>query len=212
MPKVGMKPLRQHQLIEATLLSVERHGLMGTTISTIAQLAGVSTGIINHYFGGKQGLLAATVRFLLQSLHDELMKELRQINPEDSVARLRAIIKANFAQIQTSDKASKTWLAFWSQAMHDPEFSALQQVNERRLLSNLRFSFRRLLPKERVEEAAQTTAALIDGLWLRMALSTHPISVADSGNYCMAYVQGVIRQSQTQANVTHKTLGTRRHD
>ncbi|EAR08835.1 transcriptional regulator BetI [Reinekea blandensis] len=196
MPKVGMKPIRQSQLIEATLEAVETYGLQGTTINTISKLAGVSTGIINHYFGGKQGLLEATVRYLLQQLHVELMKELKQVDPNDAMARLNAIVAANFAQIQVSDKGSKTWLAFWSQAMHNPEFARLQRVNERRLLSNLKHSFRQLIPAERVEEAAQTTAALIDGLWLRRALSDHPLSVADSAQFCMNHVQGIVQQFQ----------------
>ncbi|MFQ3231579.1 transcriptional regulator BetI [Reinekea sp.] len=197
MPKVGMKPLRQSQLIDATLLSVEQFGFSGTTISSIAKIAGVSTGIINHYFGGKQGLLEATVRFLLQSLHDELMKELHQLKADDPVGRLEAIVKANFAQIQTSDKSAKTWLAFWSQALHDKQFAALQQVNERRLLSNLRYSFRQILPSEQVDQAAQSTAALIDGLWLRRALSANPISVEDSANYCMAFIHSIVKQHQS---------------
>lgn len=196
MPKVGMKPLRQSQLIEATLESVEAYGLPGTTINSISKIAGVSTGIINHYFGGKQGLLEATVRYLLQSLHDELMHELKKVASDDPMGRLQAIVAANFSQVQVSEKGSKTWLAFWSQAMHTPEFARLQRVNERRLLSNLKYSYRQLLPTERVEEAAQTTAALIDGLWLRRALSDKPLTVADSAQLCMSYVQSVIGQYQ----------------
>ncbi|MFC3700534.1 transcriptional regulator BetI [Reinekea marina] len=200
MPKVGMKPLRESQLIEATLLSVEQYGFNKTTINSIAKIAGVSTGIINHYFGGKQGLLEATVRFLLQSLHDELMKELRKIDNKDPVKRLEAIVKANFAQVQTADKSSKTWLAFWTQAMHDEQFSALQQVNERRLLSNLRYSFKQLLPSDQVEQAAQTTAALIDGLWLRRALSKQPISIEASADYCIKYIHSLINPQLLQTD------------
>lgn len=196
MPKVGMKPIRRSQLIEATLEAVEAYGLQGTTINTISKIAGVSTGIINHYFGGKQGLLDATVRYLLQELHVELMKELKKVQPTDAMGRLNAIVAANFAQIQVSDKGSKTWLAFWSQAMHNPEFAKLQRVNERRLISNLKHSFRQLIPADRVEEAAQTTAALIDGLWLRRALSDRPLSVADSAQFCMNHVQSIVRQFQ----------------
>lgn len=196
MPKVGMKPIRQSQLIEAALESIEVYGLQGTTISTISKIAGVSTGIINHYFGGKQGLLEAIVRHLLQSLHDELMKQLKQVDRNDPMARLEAIIAANFAQIQVSNKGSKAWLAFWSQAMHNTSFAGLQRVNERRLISNLKHSFRQLIPSERVEEAAQTTAALIDGLWLRRALSDKPLSVEDSSQFCVNYVQTIVKQYQ----------------
>ena len=55
-PKVGMKPVRKQQLINATLESVAQYGLQNTTIITISRIAGLSSGIISHYFGGKQGI------------------------------------------------------------------------------------------------------------------------------------------------------------
>lgn len=198
MPKVGMKPIRQSQLIEATLQCVAEQGLQATTINTISKVAGVSTGIINHYFGGKQGLLEATIRFLLQSLHDELMKALRTVPANDPLARLDAIIAANFANVQVSNQSEKTWMAFWAQSMHTPAFARLQKVNERRLLSNLKYSYRQLLPENQVEQAAQTTAALIDGLWLRRALSDSPLSVETSAAYCRTYVNSLVAQANTQ--------------
>lgn len=51
----------------------------------------------------------------------------------------------------------------------------LQQVSSRRLLSNLVSEFRRELPREQAQEAGYGTAALIDGLWLRAALSGKPL-------------------------------------
>ena len=53
MPRPAMKEVRQQQLIDATLKSVEQHGLQHTTINTISKLAGMSSGIISHYFCGK---------------------------------------------------------------------------------------------------------------------------------------------------------------
>ena len=51
MPRPPIKEVRQQQLIDATLLSVAEHGLQHTTINTISKLAGMSSGIISHYFG-----------------------------------------------------------------------------------------------------------------------------------------------------------------
>lgn len=198
MPKVGIKPVRQAQLIEATLLSVEAHGLHGTTVTTISKIAGVSAGIISHYFGGKQKLLEATVRYLLQSLQNGLLARLQCIDQNDPVARLEAIIEANFSQLHVSDKGVKTWLAFWAQAMHDPEFARLQYVNERRLLSNLRFSLKQLsqqqrMPLSQVDRTAKTIAALIDGLWLRGALSPDPFDTQQAVNCCKQYIFDMLR-------------------
>ena len=50
MPKVGMQPIRRQQLIEATLQAVDQVGMADASIALIARLAGVSNGIISHYF------------------------------------------------------------------------------------------------------------------------------------------------------------------
>ena len=69
----------------------------------------------------------------------------------------------------------KAWLAFWASSMHQPMLYRLQQVSSRRLLSNLVYEFRRELPRQQAQEAGYGLAALIDGLWLRAALSGKPL-------------------------------------
>ena len=59
MPKVGMEPIRRRQLIEATITSIHEYGFADATVSRISAAAGVSTGIVHHYFDGK----AAAYRF-----------------------------------------------------------------------------------------------------------------------------------------------------
>ena len=76
MPKVGMEPIRRRQLIDATITSIGRYGLADTTVQRISREAGVSSGIIHHYFGGKNELLEATMRRLLQRLRDDVVAAL----------------------------------------------------------------------------------------------------------------------------------------
>jgi TetR/AcrR family transcriptional repressor of bet genes len=172
-PKVGMKPLRKQQLINATLTSVAQYGLQNTTIITISRIAGLSSGIISHYFGGKQGLIEATVRYLLEQLKLALLERVAQ--PElNALDRLEKIIEANFTPFQQSLPATKTWLSFWAQSMHEPGLARLQNINSKRLYSNLYFSFRALLDEEQAVIASKQTAAMIDGFWLRSALSSRP--------------------------------------
>jgi TetR/AcrR family transcriptional repressor of bet genes len=174
MPRPIMKNVRQQQLIDATLKSVELHGLQNTTINTISGLAGMSSGIISHYFGGKQGLIEATLKFLLDELKQALLTRTsgKTLTPME---RLSIIVEANFTELQRSTAATKTWLSFWSQAMHDPGLARLQNINSQRLYSNLLFSYKQLLPNTAAVNAAKQTAAVIDGFWLRSALSTTPI-------------------------------------
>ncbi len=170
MPKVGIEPVRKKQLIEATLSSIEQFGLQGTTINTISRTAGMSAGIISHYFGGKQGLIEATVRYLLEQLRTTLLDKLNATGASPQ-QRLMMIVETNFSGIQRSDSATKTWLSFWAQAMHDPALARLQAINSQRLLSNLRYAYKQLMPSDKASEAANMTASMIDGFWLRSVLS-----------------------------------------
>ncbi len=192
MPKVGVAPLRKQQLIDATLQSIELHGIQSTTIVTVSRIAGVSSGIISHYFGGKQELLLATIRYLIRSLKTELLHHLRRVNPHDPAERLEAIVAANFSALHVSAQGSKAWLAFWAQSPHNPEFSRLQRANERRLHSNLKYALRALVPPCHLDNASEEMAALIDGLWLRRTLSQSPISIETAQQICRQHLNALI--------------------
>jgi len=193
MPKVGMEPVRRQQLIDATIESVAELGLQGTTINSISKKAGLSSGIISHYFGGKQGLIEATVRYLLTNLKRELIKRVTATTTPEK--RLMFIIEANFARLQLQSDTTKTWLSFWAQSMHDAQLHRLQNVNSRRLFSNLMSSFKQLMSEADAKLAAELCAAMIDGLWLRAVLSK---SDEDQFEHCeqlaKGYVNSLIKQ------------------
>lgn len=188
MPKVGMQPIRRQQLIDATLAAVNELGFAETSISQIAHRAGVSTGIISHYFGGKNGLIEATMRYLLQQLGKTVAEMQTQVDatPEQ---RLLAIVRGNFAAPQTNKAAMKVWLAFWASSLHQPDLHRLQQVNHYRLHSNLKHEFMKVLSKSEAEKAAQGLAALIDGFWLRGALISGEIDPEMPIELCNQFIQ-----------------------
>lgn len=193
MPKVGMEPVRRQQLIDATIESVAELGLQGTTINSISKKAGLSSGIISHYFGGKQGLIEATVRYLLTNLKRELIERVTVTTTPEQ--RLMFIIEANFARLQLQSDTTKTWLSFWAQSMHDVQLHRLQNVNSRRLFSNLTSSFKALMNDADAKLAAELCAAMIDGLWLRAVLSK---SDENQFEHCerlaKGYVNSLIKQ------------------
>jgi TetR/AcrR family transcriptional repressor of bet genes len=173
MARVGTEKLRKKELIEATIKSIENHGFQGTTILTISRQANMSAGIISHYFGSKQGLILATIRHLLEELKQGLLQQIASCEqPLTPELRLKMIVDTNFACFQQSTSVTRTWLCFWAQALHDPELARLQAVNSKRLLQNLLYSYRQVIPnKEDAVIAASMTAAMIDGFWLRSSLS-----------------------------------------
>ena len=170
MPKLGMQPIRREQLIRATFETIEQVGLADATIAQIAAQAGLSTGIVSHYFGDKDGLLNAAMRHVLRQLRDAVAKCRAEV-ASDPRAQLRAIVDGNFHETQVSGTAMRVWLTFWSASMHHAELRRLQRANDKRLYSNLTYQFRRVLPVEQAREAALGLAAMIDGLWLRGSLA-----------------------------------------
>ncbi|WP_104401749.1 transcriptional regulator BetI [Vibrio penaeicida] len=171
MPKVGMPEIRKPQLVQATMTVIDRVGLHAASISLISKEAGVSSGIINHYFGGKHGLLKETMKEILRQLSSTITERLSQLSKNAHQQRINAIIDGNFVGYQAENKVAKTWLAFWSYSVHDPELKRLQRVNEKRLLSHLKIELKALFEKEQAEIIAHGIAALIDGVWLRGTLN-----------------------------------------
>lgn len=174
MPKIGMKAIRQAQLINATLTVIDRVGLANASLALIAKEAGVSTGIVSHYFGDKNGLLEACMMQILSDLFTALRQQRSKAGPgaEDQV---RAIIDGNFDVSQIAAPVLKTWLVFWAESLYQPNLNRLQRINDRRLYSNLAAQYRRALPIRQAREAASSMAAILDGLWLRLTLAPQPM-------------------------------------
>lgn len=182
MPKVGMPEIRKPQLVKATMAVIDRVGLHAASIALISKEAGVSTGIINHYFGGKHGLLEETMREILRQHSTTIMQSLAQLPKEAYQQRIIAIVDGNFVGFQAENQVAKTWLAFWSYSMHEPQLKRLQRVNEKRLLSHLKIELKALFGADQAEVVAHGIAALIDGIWLRGTLNPQGID-ADKARF-----------------------------
>nr|WP_281500658.1 transcriptional regulator BetI [Kordiimonas marina] len=167
-----MQPIRRRQLIDATIRTIARVGYPDATVAKIAKDAGLSVGIISHYFGGKQALLEAAMAQVLFDLHTAFVARLEEA--ETPRARLSAIIATNFDDDQYQPEIVRAWLAFWAQVPFSPGLARLQAIYSNRLLSNLRHALRALGPGVNVTAASELVASLIDGFWLRSVVTETP--------------------------------------
>jgi len=188
MPKVGLQPIRKRELIEATFEVIERGGLEGVTVAAVAKAAGLSAGIVAHYFGNKDGLLEAAMRYLLRELSKAIADQRCQLAEDTPRSHLQAIISGTFDPSQTSPAAMRTWLSFWTASLNKPQLRRLQRMYEKRLHSKLTAQFARVLPSGQARSAATGLAALIDGLCLRGTLADGPFDVAQARALTRAYV------------------------
>jgi betaine-aldehyde dehydrogenase len=160
---------RRAQLIEMTIDSLAEVGYVESTLTRIGRRAGVSAGLVAHYFQDKDSLLEATFRSLVARLGLRMRLRLRQAHTPRG--RVQAIIDANLAAEEFDRRTGTAWLAFWGQVPHVERLRRIQRVYQRRMLSNLRHGLRSLLSTEEADSLAVMIAAMIDGVWLRAALS-----------------------------------------
>lgn len=164
-----MEEIRRRQLIEATIASIHDVGFAEASVKSIAAKAGVSAGIVHHYFEDKGELLEATLRQLGANLSASVVRRLRAA--KSAAHRLMAVVDGNLGPELFTPEAVSAWLAFWSQVPTNPRLARIQTVIIRRLHNNLVHALRPFLPAEEVQTVAQDLACLIDGIWLRAALS-----------------------------------------
>lgn len=180
MPRVGVSTIRRKQLIDATIAAIQAHGYDATTMAKIGARAGMSPGLIAHYFGSKDELLEATMRSLLTDLQRAVVHRLRRAG-EHPRARFDAIVAANFDDSQCEPRTVAAWLAFWGQVPHAPALGRLQTIYRRRLHANLKREFHRLgLDATAAARLAEIAASLIDGVWVRAGLDGRGLDTASA--------------------------------
>ncbi|WP_172296940.1 transcriptional regulator BetI [Pseudoruegeria sp. HB172150] len=179
MPKLGMEPIRRAALVKATIDEIGATGTLDVTVSRIAKRAGVSSALAHHYFGAKEELFLAAMRHILTLYGDAVKTGLETAKtPHD---RLQAVIRAGFEAEQFRGHVVSAWLNFYVAAQTSASAQRLLTVYQRRLRSNLIHDLRPLVGT-RAEVAAETVAALIDGLYIRAALdpsASDPSSTAE---------------------------------
>lgn len=168
MPKVGMEPLRRKALIDAAISAIGERGSLDVTMSEIAGRAGVSSALAHHYFGAKDELLLATMRHLLVELGADARRALKAAATPR--ARVSAVVAVNFSAAQFKPQTIAAWLAFYVEAQRSAALRRLLKVYARRLHSNLMSGLANILTRAEADQIAETTAALIDGFYIRRAL------------------------------------------
>lgn len=168
MPKLGMEPIRKAALVKATILEIGRAGSLDVTVGQIAKRAGMSTALAHHYFGSKEEMFLAAMRHVLSLYGAEVRGALAIAETPDE--RLTAILRASFSPANFRREVVGAWLNFWVLAQTVPEARRLLTIYERRLHSNL-VACLRPIAGNRAPRLAEAVGAMIDGTYLRQALS-----------------------------------------
>ena len=159
---------RRADLIEATAACLAEHGLAGTNVRAICAKAGVSPGLLRHYFGGIDDLVAATYEATSARMDAIFAGVVEGVGP-DPRARLLAYLTASFRPPVTDPELLGAWTAFWALARSDVRMAAIHAES----YAGYRARLGELLiacGATDAERIAIMLTAMVDGLWLELSL------------------------------------------
>lgn len=130
MPKLGMGPIRREQICRAAAAVIAREGFAGSTMRMVAEEAGVSTGMINHYFANRQDLLTQALLFVSERTQDRYREAIQDIPA--GVERLAALLDNALAEEETMRITWHVWINAYGEAVRLPD---LRHTMEERLQS-----------------------------------------------------------------------------
>ena len=179
--------VRRQQIVEAALRCLAKGGFGAFTVSEICAEAGISHGLINHYFASKEELLVTAYRRVTDRLAQWTRATLAKSGraPAD---KLRAMVDASFAEEIFNEQNLAIWLALWGQVRNHPELRAAH--------NELYEGYRAVVARQIEAVAAQrrckveaaplalALTALIDGLWLEWCLDPKVFSPEEARQTC----------------------------
>ncbi len=178
---------RRREILAAAARCLARGGVGGFTVAEIAGEAGISNGLIGHYFPNKDSLLVATY----QAEADRLLETTRaalDARAEGPDWRLNALLESAFCPQIFNRETVATWLALWGQVRGN---AALREAHKA-IYETYRKAFARAIERSAAARGLQLDAvvlaadisALIDGLWLEWGLDPDLFEPAEAIGAC----------------------------
>ncbi len=179
---------RREALIAATQALVAEGGAVAATVRAIAARAGVTPGLIRHYFGSKDDLTRAAYRALIDGMTDTGMEALEDVGaaPDE---RLAAFVAASLRPPVVDARAVGLWAGYLHNVQADPALLALHERGYLRYRDTLQRLIADLgrpgMSEDRLRQDAIACNAVIDGLWLEGGVLPHGFAPESlSGSAC----------------------------
>ncbi len=211
--RAGIGAARRRDLIRATIASVARRGYHDSTVQTICEEAGLSRGLIGHYFKGKDDLLLEAFRFLVRQLRQESRRAMNAVGA-DPLKRLLAVVDITFRKPVMGRDEAAVWLAFWGVVYWHP---ALRKVHlkvwrgYRKSMSDLMESAARergIVLNARI--AGWTFSQLIDGLWMGWVMDESAYTAEEAKHIVREWVLNILGESEPRQFSARRPQGARR--
>lgn len=173
-------------IAEAVCRLAGRDGLEGVTLRTVAREAGISMGLVQHYFTNKDEMLVFAFRVMSERVERRLQNALAGFSdPPSTRSMLRTLLVAMLPLDDESRFEAPLWVAFLARAVHAAPLADLLRQDGRQMSEFLIDRLRaardagELAPGVEPQRAALTVLALTDGLMLRVLIdpASGPVAI-----------------------------------
>ena len=194
-PRTASKQARRRQLIDATIESIAKHGISGTTMTTVTGIAGLSMGLVNFHFQTKENLFQQTLQFLADEHRDQWKNSYDKASLSPA-AKLLAIVDAHYHPRICSRKKLAVWFAFYGEAGYRARYrTSMRRIDEERWAISRSLCDQIIragqYPAADPAGIADTLEGLYDGLWLNMLLYPGEFTRQDAMVRIRAYLASV---------------------
>jgi AcrR family transcriptional regulator len=189
--------VRRQSLIDATAKCLAAQGVAGASVRAICREAGVSPGLLTHYFSGIDELVVATYRDVGERVSRALDAAVQAAGP-DPRARLEAYVVASFLPPVLDPELLATWLAFWSLVKSDANFQAVHRETYEGYRGPMETLVADCLGTRArgadIRLVAVSIAALVDGLWLELCLDARAFTAEEARQMAIRWLDTLLAQ------------------
>lgn len=171
MPKQVDHEARRQQITEAVCRLAARQGLEAVTLRHVAAEAGVSMGLVQHYFTTKDEMLLFAFHATSARVEQRIATAVAALpDPPDTRALLRTLLVAMLAIDDDSRAEAPLWVAFLARAVVEPSLASPLSESGKALADFVGAQLRQAhqagaLPADvDPEREASSLLALVDGL------------------------------------------------
>lgn len=187
---------KREVFIHAAINCIADHGYAETTVRKISKYAGVTPGLLIHYFDGKEALIAEAYQYLSTYILDSYGEKTGVIN-EDPVEFLRVFFTARIESETLSPRLLKIWLTFWSMTLNRSNMKHIHQGIYERALGDMIDMLEKAYEAQgletdpkKIRRVAIGILAIFDGLWLEWSLDQTVFSAEEAYEIVIEFVEG----------------------
>lgn len=186
--------MRRQDLLDVTVACLARMGPRGATGRAICREAGVSHGLLRHYFRNPENLLLETYEQLCEQLLEAMAKAVGPlddplVDPRDQLHRLFVEV---FETKWSDPDIIAAWMAFWQLVRSREDFAQVSENFNRRQSAMIEAIVARLPRRNErplLADAVAAISAVMDGLWIELYLS----QARTPASRCVALCDATVR-------------------